>query len=493
MLKLLWIALAFALSLHLRAQTVDILSADQILRDPAVTDAQRLIGNVKLGHEDAVLTCDSAWRFEDGSVEVFSNVAMRQPPATTMTADYLQLQPNEEWAIANGEVELNHESALLQAPSLQYILDGRTARYFEGATILDDGWTVNSKTGLYRTQSKVLELGGAVRATNAEDSLFSDSLHWMRDDNRYRFHGPTQWLGKDVQFECQAGDVVIEEKPLGWLAGEVVVADGESIVLGDSLAWDESSREIWGNATLANANGDGEVHGHHAVRYEEDSLEIVHGSEHRRAWLQQIEDGDTLKLAAEVLQRRGETLTAFKQVTLVQENLVGQGDSLVWIEDIEIIQMWGTPQLWSNKDKLAGDTLTLKMIQQSPEKLEMRGHSIVLSPANDTLSHRIQGRDLDAFFEENELRSVDVTGNGEVVTFDIPEDGSQGQIRMNTAVCAKVTLQVVERELVGIALQQGPRGKIEPVPKDQDLRPFQVDVAPRTGPWETSEQGPLPE
>ena len=137
--------------------------------------------------------------------------------------------------------------------------------------------------------------------------------------------------------------------------------------------------------------------------------------------------------------------------------------------------------------------LTLKMIKQSPEKLEMRGHSIVLSPANDTLSHRIQGRDLDAFFEENELRSVDVTGNGEVVTFDIPEDGSQGQIRMNTAVCAKVTLQVVERELVGIALQQGPRGKIEPVPKDQDLRPFQVDVAPRTGPWETSEQGPLPE
>ena len=264
-------------------------------------------------------------------------------------------------------------------------------------------------------------------------------------------------------------------------------------MLSDSLAWDESSREIWGNATLANANGDGEVHGNHAVRYEEDSLEIVHGSEHRRAWLQQIEDGDTLKLAAEVLQRRGETLTAFKQVTLVQENLVGQGDSLVWIEDIGIIQMWGTPQLWSNKDKLAGDTLTLKMIKQSPEKLEMRGHSIVLSPANDTLSHRIQGRDLDAFFEENELRSVDVTGNGEVVTFDIPEDGSQGQIRINTAVCAKVTLQVVERELVGIALQQGPRGKIEPVPKDQDLRPFQVDVAPRTGPWETSEQGPLPE
>ena len=39
-----------------RAQTVEILAADQILRDPAITEAQRLIGNVVLGHEDAVLT-----------------------------------------------------------------------------------------------------------------------------------------------------------------------------------------------------------------------------------------------------------------------------------------------------------------------------------------------------------------------------------------------------------------------------------------------------
>ena len=102
------------------AQTVDILAADQILRDPAITEAQRLIGHVKLGHQDAVLTCDSAWRFDDGTVEVFSNVLMEQPPSTTLTANHLRIEPENDWAEAQGEVKLLHESAQLQAPSISY-------------------------------------------------------------------------------------------------------------------------------------------------------------------------------------------------------------------------------------------------------------------------------------------------------------------------------------------------------------------------------------
>ena len=78
-----------------------------------------------------------------------------------------------------------------------------------------------------------------------------------------------------------------------------------------------------------------------------------------------------------------------------------------------------------------------------------------------------------------------------MVTFDIPE--KEGKVRMNTATCAKVTLEVAQRKLTGIALKQSPRGKIQPVPTGTDLAPFRVGKAPRFGPWETSEQAPQPE
>ena len=491
MQKVLWTFIGLWSVASGHAQTVDILAADQILRNPAITEAQRLIGHVKLGHQDAVLACDSAWRFDDGAVEVFSHVTMHQPPATTMTANYLRIGPDEEWALANGNVELQHESARLSAPSLMYLLKSRTARYTEGALIVDEGWTVNSSCGQYRTATETLELGGQVVAVNEKDTLKSDSLHWMRTQSRYRFFGLTDWAGSDVQFTCQLGDVTMDDQPLGWLAGEVSVDDGEGTAKGDSLAWGPSSSEVWGHVVLAQSDGTGTVHGRYALRQEADSLEVVVGGEEQRAWLEQIDEGDTLRLAADTLQRRGEFLTAFHRVTLVQDELVGVGDSLMWMDDEGTIQMWGEPTLWSNEDMLSGDTLTLWLTDQSPEKLEMRGHAVVLSSANDTLAHRIQGRDLDAFFEDGELRFVDVVGNGEVVTFDVPE--GEGGVRMNTAVCAKVTLQVAERKLTGIALKQSPRGKIQPVPTGTDLAPFRMQKAPRSGPWETSEQGPLPE
>ena len=57
--------LLFSFTIILEAQEVrriEILNADIIELDEALgTDAQRLIGNVELKHEDAIMTCDSAY------------------------------------------------------------------------------------------------------------------------------------------------------------------------------------------------------------------------------------------------------------------------------------------------------------------------------------------------------------------------------------------------------------------------------------------------
>ena len=173
-----------------------------------------------------------------------------------MTAEYLRIEPDQEWVLANGGVELQHETARLSAPSLMYLLNESefvsiAARYTEGATIVDEGWTVTSRYGHYRTATETLELGGQVKAVNDSDTLRSDSLHWMRTESRYRFLGATEWMGTDVHFSCLSGDIVMNDEPLGWLAGQVKVDDGEGTVQGDSLSWGSTSSEVWGHVVLA--------------------------------------------------------------------------------------------------------------------------------------------------------------------------------------------------------------------------------------------------
>ena len=116
----------------------------------------------------------------------------------------------------------------------------------------------------------------------------------------------------------------------------------------------EDASEVWGAVTLVSSDGLSEAHGSHAQRNSRDSTEVILGDTLRRAWIRQIEDADTLHLAGETLSRRGETLTATRRVTLVQAELTGVGDSLVWDDAEGTIRVWGLPELWSNRDRLAG-------------------------------------------------------------------------------------------------------------------------------------------
>ena len=479
-----------------QAQTVDILAADQIVRDPAITEAQRLLGNVQLGHQDGVLHCDSAWRFDDGVVEVFGEVRMEHPPSTVLLADYIGLKPDVDWVEARGEVRLDHEGSTLTAPSLRYHMASKQARYTEGARITDDGWTVTSQTGLYLAEAELFQLGGDVLAVSDRDTLRSDSLHWVKPDDHYTFLGPTTWHSPEFEFTCQAGDLPLDtedddKRPTGWLAGAARVADGSGTVEGDSLRFGVEVHEAHGRVRLSSADRQTVAHGQRAEQHLADSLDLIFGNAAHPAWLRQVDGEDTLHISGLELRRAPNLLTVVDSVWMDSEDLQGVGDSLVWDDRLGQIDVFGSPQLWSHMDLLSGDSLTMFLDENRPELLWMRGHAVVLSPANDTLSHRISGRKLDAHFVEGQLDLVDVLGNGQLSYFMVPEPGQDGDVRVNQAVCSQVSLNVKDNALVGVALSQSPEGGIRTVDEGFDLAPFRVPLRPASPPWETSEQNDL--
>ena len=155
------------------------------------------IGNVKLGHQDAVLSCDSAWRFEGGRVEIFGEVRMNQLPSTTMQSQHLVIQPGEDWVAASGNVVFNHESSRLEAPSISYSIPNRQAKYVNGASIYEEDWNIISQSGTYWATDELLHLGENIMAIQETDTLWSDS-HWNRLDDRYSFLRHSLWKGAEM-------------------------------------------------------------------------------------------------------------------------------------------------------------------------------------------------------------------------------------------------------------------------------------------------------
>jgi hypothetical protein len=209
-----------------------------------------------------------------------------------------------------------------------------------------------------------------------------------------------------------------------------------------------------------------------------------------------------LQIEALHLWKRGELLKARDSVQFTQGQIRGQGDSLTWrgsdpnptgssidkpfndkpsndwpstTTNAGRLELWGTPRLWVNDDALEGDTMRLFLTNRQPTLLELRGHAVVHTPANDSLQHHIQGRTLDAHFTDGVLHDVEVHGNVELTYWNLPENaGTEGpddpadSPRVNRAVCAEATLSVENRRIVGIHLRGSPSGRVEPVGQPGD-------------------------
>ena len=68
---------------------IEILNADLTAFDVKLgKDATKLLGDVRLKHDDVVMSCDSAYFYQStGSVDAFSNVKVVQADTLTLTGD----------------------------------------------------------------------------------------------------------------------------------------------------------------------------------------------------------------------------------------------------------------------------------------------------------------------------------------------------------------------------------------------------------------------
>ena len=120
---------------------IEILGANVIERNPNISDASRLVGKVKLGFSDAILTCDSAYRFDNGKFEVFSNVyileSAKSGEKSEMWAEYAILDPENDTVDIREGVRFNHEEFTIECPSLTYGLESKLVSYSQRAKIIE--------------------------------------------------------------------------------------------------------------------------------------------------------------------------------------------------------------------------------------------------------------------------------------------------------------------------------------------------------------------
>ena len=181
------------------SQTVEVRieQADEIARNPAVVDGQRLIGDVRLSVDGAVVHCDSAWRYTDGRFQMMGEVRVEDGPMA-LFGRQLTLHPDSGVGTMTGpQVRLVDRSEADGARTLvtkQTIYDFRegVARYAGGGEVRTQGELITSEQGRYQRDSGRMDFMGEVDMVVDTLTVSAERVGYLPKSRRLLLTVPTE-------------------------------------------------------------------------------------------------------------------------------------------------------------------------------------------------------------------------------------------------------------------------------------------------------------
>ena len=179
--------------------------------------------------------------------------------------------------------------------------------------------------------------------------------------------------------------------------------------------------------------------------------------------------GDTLMVTGKPEAR---IVRAFRDARFYKTDLSGKADSIHFEQATGITQLIKRPILWNLENQMTGDSIYLisDMETEKLDSLKVIGNAFIIS--EDTTGYRgynqAKGKDLFGKFRENELRTVDLVGNTEVVYFMYTDDDELFGI--NKIACSKIRLLLEQSDIDQITYITQPDGTIYPdaeLPEEQ--------------------------
>ncbi len=439
----------------------------------------RLLGNVVLEHEGALMYCDSAWRFdESNTAQAFSNVRINQGDTLFLWGDYLEYDGNTRLAVVTGD-SVRLKDPKVELTTTQINLDRNTdiAYYTTGGRIVNDENLLVSQAGYYNTASKVFVFQKDVVLTNPRYVIESDTLRYNSNTRFAYFEGPTD-ITSDSSFIYTTDGQYNTALDIAQFRKNTFLYNNNKILTGDSLYYEKNDDfgEVFGNLVLIDTADHYVITGNYgqytgATDSAFVTLEPVYSILDNDDTLHV--HGDTL-LSSNRLDSLGEEyrqLRIFHQVRFFKKDLQGACDSLTYATSDSIFRMFYKPVTWNDSTQITGDTILMTIRNEKLDSLKVFGNAFIISIVDSLKYNQVKGRNMFGRFSGNELKRVFVNGNGQSLYYARQEDKSY--IGMNRSISSNIIIKFKNKQVDQIGFLKKPEATLYPL---KDVTPDMTEL-----------------
>jgi lipopolysaccharide export system protein LptA len=493
-----------------KQSNIEILNANTLeFEDLGNEKIKRLIGDVQLKHDDALMFCDSAYIYSNSNtMDAYGHVKIVQGDSLRMFGDSLKYNGNTKVAILRGDIRLINNDVTLTTNYLDYNRTTNIAYYYDGGTMVNqkENNTLTSDEGYYHADNESFYFKKDVVLINPEYKIEADTLNYHSSSEVVHFLGPTTITSKDNFIYTEDGWYNTVSNKSKFHKNAYLYSE-EKLIEGDTLYYDRELGygEIICNAIITDTIENLILQGDVAHLFElKDSAMIT-----QEAMMMQIMDGDTLYMHADTfivssqfvpknsVIKDGEltyiidtviwdtvrTMLAYNHVKFYKRDMQGKADSVIYSFSDSTIYFYNDPIIWSKENQITGEFIYLVMSKGELDKIYMNKNAFIISKADSLRDNynQIKGKNMIGYFKESELQKINVFQNSETIYYAIDDEGKY--IGVNKMSGSDMLIFLKDNEIQTITFINDPQGELSPLkevsPKDVILKGFNWRVADR--------------
>jgi len=444
-ISIIFLLLGFSGQFCLAQQKVKIVNSDQTEGTrKGGEQITKFKGNVIFERGDTRIYCDEATYYQTREfIEASGHVHIVDGDSVDITSQKLSYDANTRVAELRKNVVFRKKGVMtLYTNNLNYYREQQLAYYFNNGKLVDSTNTLTSRKGYYQVSRNLASFKGKVVGKNDNFTLTTDTLQYSSTTKIVYFFDKTFIKDKDGNnIEYHEGSYETETR-VSELANNTI--HSESYVITSDYLNVLDRQEIYKanvNVKLVDDKNDIIITGQSATYWKKDLLTKVYDN----PVLKIVMDKDTLYLTADTLVavdskiEANKKLYAYRNVRIYKKDLMGRADSLVYHVSDSMINFYFKPVLWVEENQISADSITAFMANRKIDRMELVSNSFVISQDTMQNFNQIKGRKIMAYFKDNDLSKVDVTGNGESIFYALNDDQNQ-VIGMNKSQSSSITL-----------------------------------------------------
>jgi lipopolysaccharide export system protein LptA len=401
----------------------------------------------------------------------------------SMVCDTLKYNLSTKVATFLGPTRIDQNKSKIYCEDGFYNTTTRDAKLFNNAQFIKEDQQGTSDTIIYIGALKEIILRGNAKLKEKDKSADADQIIYEEQS------GNTRMIGNaivDSETQHIASDIILynKEKKTYNTSGRSTVLDGSTILKADNIDFDDEKGLGYaqGSVVWVDTSENITIVCEEADYNKETDYILARGG---RPLLISMVDNDSLFLTSDTLvslranpEDSLRTLLAYKDVRIFKSDLQGICDSLVYSTADSVFYFYQNPIIWSDTTQFMADTMRIQMANNKMDKIFLKNNSFIINSPDEVLFNQIKGKEITAFFKDDNLNRMNVEGSAETIYYILDEEDAY--VGMNKTLCSEMLLYFGNNKIETIKYYNKPTGNYIPLDKvgkgDYYLQGFKWEI-----------------